>query len=136
MKDNSEETKAAGGVRFLSLNAAAAGGGGQRSTTETSPSAVWLESSGGMYLPASRLSLSDTNNNICNESLEHDGFDALPTIKGGMMSSSAKHYKIGDVVWSQRLREYLKLEKGVGKTPSGKQYWDCQTLYKQQLTTD
>ena len=78
-------------------------------------------------MPASRVSLSDTN-----DSLENNGGDqelALPTIKSGMLRLD-QHYKSGDVVWSQKLREYLKLEKGVGKTPSGKQYWDCQTLSK------
>jgi hypothetical protein len=64
MKNNSEETKAnGGGGTFLQLNAAATGG---QKITETS--SVWVENSRGIFLPASRVSLSDTN-----DSLENDG---------------------------------------------------------------
>ena len=125
MKNNSEETKAGALQMIASANTAA--GDDQKNCPETS--SIWVENSQGGFLPASRVSLSDTN-----DSIQNDGDDkgvALPTIKSGL-SRSEKHYKSGDVVWSQKLREYLKLEKGVGKTPSGKQYWDCQSLSKPQ----
>lgn len=74
MKKASEETKAGGN----NLNSA---GGSLRET-----SSVWVENSTGLFLPASRVSLSDTNN----DSLERDidaGEVALPTIKSRMSSS-------------------------------------------------
>ena len=73
MKKASEETKAGGN----NLNSA---GGSLRET-----SSVWVENSTGLFLPASRVSLSDTNN----DSLERDidaGEVALPTIKSRMSS--------------------------------------------------
>jgi len=78
MKKASEETKAGAGDNNLQVNSA---GGCQRET-----SSVWVENSRGLFLPASRVSLSDTNN----DSLERDSDDrevALPTIKSGMSSS-------------------------------------------------
>ena len=74
MKKASEETKVGGN----NLNSA---GGSLRET-----SSVWVENSTGLFLPASRVSLSDTNN----DSLERDidaGEVALPTIKSRMSSS-------------------------------------------------
>jgi hypothetical protein len=61
MKNKSEETKAEGGGTFLRLNAATDGG---QKSTETS--SVWVENSRGLFLPASRVSLSDTNDSIEN----------------------------------------------------------------------
>ena len=75
MKKASEETKAGGN------NLKSAGG----SLRETS--SVWVENSTGLFLPASRVSLSDTNNDY---SLERDidgGEVALPTIKTRLSSS-------------------------------------------------
>ena len=81
MKKTSEETKAGGGGTFLRLNCANGAAGSLKET-----SSVWVENSRGLFLPASRVSLSDTNN----DSLERDSDDrevALPTIKSGMSSS-------------------------------------------------
>ena len=74
MKKASEETKAGGN----NLNSA---GGCQNET-----SSVWVENSAGLFFPASRVSLSDTNNDYSLERHIDAGEVALPTIKSRMSS--------------------------------------------------